>query len=84
MKVSQTLLEDTIRTNLEQEFPDASIELAVDGNRCLIRLVSAEFDGVMRVRREQRIYGCLKELLATGELHAVTIQAKTPAEAEVG
>ncbi|MCY4094848.1 MAG: BolA/IbaG family iron-sulfur metabolism protein [Gammaproteobacteria bacterium] len=48
----------------------------------MIRVVASEFEGVLRVRREQRVYGCLKELLASGELHAVTIQAKTPTEVE--
>lgn len=37
---------------------------------------------MLRVRREQRVYGCLKDLLASGELHAVTIQAKTPLEVQ--
>ena len=58
------------------------IELTVDGNRCLISVIAADFEGMLRVRREQRVYGCLKELLASGELHAVTIQAKTPIEAQ--
>ena len=79
----QILLEDTIRSNLEDEFSDAAIELTVDGNRCLIKVVSADFEGMLRVRREQRVYGCLKALLASGELHAVTISAKTPTEAKV-
>lgn len=80
--VSKALLEDTIRSNLEQEFPDATIELTVDGNRCLISIIAVDFEGMLRVRREQRIYGCLKDLLASGELHAVTIHAKTPIEAK--
>lgn len=80
--VLKNLLDDTIRSNLEQEFPDAAIELTVDGNRCLISVVTTDFEGMLRVRREQRIYGCLKSLLASGELHAVTINAKTPIEAK--
>ena len=76
------MLEDTIRSNLEREFPAASVEIMVDGNRCLIKVITEGFEGVLRVRREQRVYGCLKDLLASGELHAVTIQAKTPAEAK--
>ncbi len=78
----QSLLEETIRSNLAQAFTDATIDVTVEGNRCLILIVSPEFDGMLRVRREQRVYACLKELLASGELHAVTIQAKTPVEAQ--
>ncbi|MYD44108.1 MAG: BolA/IbaG family iron-sulfur metabolism protein [Gammaproteobacteria bacterium] len=74
-------LEDTIRANLEQEFPDAALQVVVEGNRCLVRVVTDEFEGVLRVRREQRVYRCLTELMASGELHAVTIQAKTSNEA---
>ena len=74
-------MEDQIRTNLENELQDAQIDIAVDGNRCLVRVISDEFEGMLRVRREQRVYAALKELLASGELHAVTIQAKTPSEA---
>lgn len=74
-------MEETIRSNLEREFPEAAIDLAVEGNRCLIRIVSDEFEGKLRVRREQRVYACLKDLLSSGELHAVTIEAKTPTEA---
>ncbi|MCE2407683.1 MAG: BolA family transcriptional regulator [Pseudomonadales bacterium] len=46
----------------------------------MISVVAADFEGMLRVRREQRVYSCLKDLLASGELHAVTIQAKTPEE----
>ena len=75
-------MQDQIRANLENEFQDAQIDVVVDGNRSLVRVISDEFEGMLRVRREQRVYAALKELLASGELHAVTIQAKTPSEAQ--
>lgn len=73
---------EKILAKLKQEFPNAAIDLQVEGNRCLIQLVSDEFEGVTRVKRQQRVYSCLTDLLASGELHAVTIQAKTPVETQ--
>ena len=45
-----------------------------------IVVVSAAFDGVSRVRRQQMVYAAIAELIGTGALHAVTIRASTPAE----
>ena len=73
-------MQDRIQDNLRQEFPDAELNVVVDGNRCLVQIVSEDFEGVMQVKRQQRVYRCLNELLSSGELHAVTIQAKTPSE----
>ena len=73
-------MESNIRERLEREFRSADIELQVEGNRAAIRVVSDAFEGVSRVQRQQRVYGCLTELIQSGELHAVTIEAKSPQE----
>jgi len=46
-----------------------------------VRLVSASFDGLSRVERQRRVYAALKEELA-GPVHALSLSALTPAEAE--
>ena len=46
-----------------------------------VRLVSASFDGLSRVERQRRVYAALKEELA-GPIHALSLSALTPAEAE--
>ncbi|WVZ16303.1 hypothetical protein V8G54_009285 [Vigna mungo] len=46
-----------------------------------VKVVSREFEGKSLVKRHRLIYGLLQEELETG-LHALSIEAKTPAEVE--
>ena len=46
-----------------------------------VRLVSESFVGLSRVERQRRIYGALKEELA-GPVHALSLEALTPSEAQ--
>ena len=45
-----------------------------------MRVVSAKFEGLNRVARQRLVYGALKDELET-DIHALAIEAKTPAEA---
>ena len=45
-----------------------------------VRVVSAKFDGLSRVARQQLVYGLLKEEMA-GPVHALAMQTLSPAEA---
>lgn len=60
---------------------DAQVEVTVDGNRALIVVVSAEFDGLSRVQKQQKVYACIEQYIRDGRLHAVTIRATGSAEA---
>jgi BolA protein len=46
-----------------------------------VRIVSASFDGVPRVQRQRLVYAALKDELA-GPVHALSLSALTPAEAQ--
>ena len=75
-------MESQVKERLMAEFGDAAdVEVVVDGNRALIRIVADAFANLSRVKRQQRVYGCIGDLIASGDLHAVTIQAATPEEA---
>lgn len=58
--------------------------LSVDGDGAHFQavIVSAEFDGLNRVKRQQRINAILKPRFDSGELHALSMQTLTPAEWE--
>ncbi len=60
--------------------PDAEVSAQVDGNRAEITVISGEFAGMSRVRKQQAVYACIKSLIADGTLHAVSIRALTPEE----
>jgi len=72
---------DDIETAIRQAMPDARVEVTVDGNRALIRVVSQAFADMNRVRKQQSVYACIDDFIRDGRLHAVSIQALTPEEA---
>ena len=56
------------------------LDLDGDGQHFQALVVSAEFAGLNRVQRQQRVYRTLQEKLATGELHALSFKTLTPEE----
>ena len=63
---------------LQTAFPEAQITVALDGGHVDITVVSADFEGLRPVARQQRVYQPLSALIADGTLHAVQISARTP------
>ena len=59
----------------------AEVDVQLDGNRALITVISAAFETLSRVQKQQRVYGCIDEYIQDGRLHAVTIRALTPDQA---
>ncbi len=70
----QEELIEKIRTTLAAQ----SVNVVLDGNRALIEVVSDQFAGMNRVKKQQAVYACIQEYIADGRLHAVTIKAETP------
>ena len=75
------MLEQTVSGLLAARFPQAEIDVILDGNHCQVRVVSDEFDGKRAVKRQQQVYAVLNDKIASGEIHAVHLQLLTPAEA---
>lgn len=75
-------LEARLEDALESGFADAKIELDLQGNKALVRVISDAFGGKSRVQRSKLVYQAIDGFIRSGELHAVTIQALTPAEAD--
>lgn len=71
---------DEVEARLAAAFGDAQIAVAGEGNRVEVRVVSAQFEGLSRVKRQQAVYAPIRELIDSGAIHAVTIKASTPGE----
>ena len=69
-----------LKSRLGDAFPGAELDVAGEGNRFEIRVVSETFEGLSRVKRQQAVYAAIGELIASGAVHAVTIKAITPGE----
>jgi len=51
-----------------------------DGYHYHITAVAYFFEGMTKIKRQQKIYTILNDYIVSGSLHAITIKAYTPAE----
>lgn len=75
----------TITQLIQAHLADARVELqdlTGGGDHWQAVIVSEAFVGKSRVQRHQLVYQALKSVLATNELHALTMKTLTPAEWE--
>ncbi len=54
---------------------------AREGGHFTVRITSSAFDGLSRVARHRLVYDAARPLIAEG-IHALAIEARTPAEAK--
>lgn len=57
----------------------AHLEVQGDGRHFFATIVSAEFEGLARVRRHQRVYAALGDRMRE-QIHALSMKTLTPAE----
>ena len=55
------------------------VEVEGDGRHFFATIVSAEFEGLSRVRRHQRVYAVLGDRMRE-QIHALSMKTLTPAE----
>jgi len=60
--------------------PDA--EVVVEGEDCSfsVTVVSASFEGLSMLKKQQAVMKTVAEPIASGALHAISVKAFTPAE----
>tara|TARA_B100000989_G_scaffold19558_1_gene12870 strand:+ start:2798 stop:3019 length:222 start_codon:yes stop_codon:yes gene_type:complete len=65
---------------LKSKFPEADISF--DGEDCNSKLliVSKKFEGLNSLQRHKLVLGVLKDHFQSGELHALSLQTKSPSE----
>ncbi len=71
---------DDLIAFLQQHYPEAFIQAANQGNKFDVRVVDSSFEGKRSVQRQQAIYALVNDKIASGDIHALNIQALTPAE----
>jgi len=62
--------------------PCTTLVVEGDGQHFQALVVSAEFAGLSRVKRQQRVFQTIREHLDSGVLHALSMQTMTPEEWE--
>lgn len=71
---------DDVRGYIAAGLPCERLEVEGDGQHFFATIVSAEFEGLPRVRRHQRVYQALGDRMRE-QIHALSMKTLTPAEA---
>jgi acid stress-induced BolA-like protein IbaG/YrbA len=69
-------LETIIATGL----PCEHLQVSGDGRHWSAVIVSADFEGLRRIARHQRVYATLGDRIKTDQVHALSMKTLTPAE----
>jgi len=71
---------EDVEARIIAELPDCEVRVEGGDGRFTVVAVGSCFEGLPRVRRQQRINACLRDALADGRIHAVSMRTFTPAE----
>jgi acid stress-induced BolA-like protein IbaG/YrbA len=71
----------SIENLLRDQMPDCEIRVVGGGGKFQVTAVGPTFAGLNAVRRQQAVYQILNEHIASGAIHAVSMQLMTPEEA---
>jgi acid stress-induced BolA-like protein IbaG/YrbA len=71
---------DELRTLIATSLQCDHIEVDGDGRHWMAVIVSAEFDGLRRIQRHQKVYATLGARMQSDEVHALSMQTFTPQE----
>lgn len=69
-----------IQQLIAAHFPDATVEVSGGEGKFVANVTSDAFTGLTTIKRHKLVYASVNDEIASGELHALTIVAKTPAE----
>ncbi len=68
-----------VQQYIAEGLPCQLLQVEGDGRHFFATIVSAEFEGLSRVRRHQRVYQALGERMRE-QIHALSMKTLTPAE----
>lgn len=69
-----------IEAILNEAMPADHVEVQGEGGKFLLSIVSTEFAGLNAVKRQQAVYRIINPHIASGVIHAVSMNLKTPEE----
>ena len=71
---------DDVKALILREVPDAEIHVQGEGCNFSVDIISESFSSVTKLNRQKKVLSSIKEQLATGEIHAMSVKAFTPEE----
>ena len=71
---------EEIQAKIEAGIDNASVTMEGDGCSCATTVVSEAFEGKSLLERQKMVLATVRKDIDSGELHALSIKARTPAE----
>jgi acid stress-induced BolA-like protein IbaG/YrbA len=71
---------EQIQQIIASHMPDAAVEVSGGDGKFIAEVTSEAFEGLTSIKRHKLVYACVNDEITSGELHALTIVARTPAE----
>jgi len=71
---------EKIQQLIEKGMPSAIVEVSGGEGKYIAQVISDEFADLPLIKRHKMVYACVNDEIASGELHALTIVAKTSTE----
>lgn len=71
---------EEIQAKLEAGVEDSTVTMDGDGCNCSTLVVSPIFEGMSLLARQKMVLAAVRENIDSGELHALSIKARTPEE----
>ena len=65
---------------LKAKLPGADVTVSGNGCDLTVTVISDAFESLSTLKRQQEVYRHLSDLIASGELHAVSLQTLTRTE----
>ncbi|MGB0732536.1 MAG: BolA family protein [Pontibacterium sp.] len=69
---------DEVKKIIEEQLEGCTAYTSGEGCSFAVTVVGDQFEGLRPVKKQQLVYGCLAEHIASEAIHAVTIKAYTP------
>ncbi|CAC9546984.1 hypothetical protein [uncultured Gammaproteobacteria bacterium] len=71
---------EEIQAKLEESIEGSTVTMQGDGCNCSTLVVSSVFEGMGLLARQRMVLAAVRTEIDSGELHALSIKAKTPEE----
>ncbi len=65
---------------IKAAIPDSQVMISGEGCGYQATVISASFENLNQVKRQQQIYQAIQGLITSGELHAISLRAYTPTQ----
>lgn len=69
-----------VKALLQNHMQECEFHVQGEGSHYDIAAIGEMFEGLRPVKKQQLVYGALKDQIADGSIHAVNIRTFTPAE----